>query len=106
MSTLLISQFYNGFTTLAMLADSKTGQRKSTSKAKILDAFCETHILGIIAHFSDIIESPLAQGKAVPQRLPERKRCIAAIGDLVSLARYSVNGALPQVSLLTLLPQA
>ncbi|CAO2647756.1 Nn.00g086780.m01.CDS01 [Neocucurbitaria sp. VM-36] len=50
-----------------------------------------------VAHFSDIIESPLAQGKAVPQTLPERKRCIAAIGDLVSLARYSVNGALPQI---------
>ena len=89
--------FYNGFTTLAMLADSKTGQRKSASKAKTLDAFCETHILGIIAHFSDVIESPTVQGKAAPQALPERKRCIAAIGDLISLARYSVNGALPQI---------
>ncbi|KAF1842478.1 uncharacterized protein K460DRAFT_346363 [Cucurbitaria berberidis CBS 394.84] len=89
--------FYNGFTTLATLADSKTGQRKSASKTKVLDAFCETHILGIIAHFSDIIESSLAQSKTVPQTVPERKRCIAAIGDLVSLARYSVNGALPQI---------
>lgn len=89
--------FYNGFTTLAILADSKTNQRKSTSKAKVLDAFCETHILGIIAYFSDVIESHSAQGKAVPQTLPERRRCIAAIGDLISLARYSVNGALPQI---------
>ncbi|KAH7380651.1 protein kinase rad3 [Pyrenochaeta sp. MPI-SDFR-AT-0127] len=89
--------FYNGFTTLAILADSKSSQRKSASKAKALDAFCEAHILGIIAHFSDIIESPLSHGKAIPQTLPERKRCISAIGDLISLARYSVNGALPQI---------
>lgn len=89
--------FYNGFTTLTMLADAKAAQRKSASKAKTLDAFCETHILGIIAHFSDVIESSSAQGKAVPQSLPERKRSIAAIGDLIGLARYSVNGALPQI---------
>lgn len=89
--------FYDGFTTLTLLADGKTAQRKSVSKSKTLDAFCEAHILGIIAHFSDIIESPSAQGKAVPRSLPERKRCIVAVGDLINLARYSVNGALPQI---------
>jgi serine/threonine-protein kinase ATR len=81
-----------------MLAELKPGQRKSTSKSKSLDLFCETHILGIIAHFTDIIESPLAQAKATVQPLPERKRSIAAIGELIGLARYNVNGALPQVS--------
>lgn len=62
-----------------------------------MDEFCETHILGIIAEFSDIVESPLVQSKTAPHPLPERRRCIAAIGDFISLARYSVNGALPQV---------
>jgi serine/threonine-protein kinase ATR len=80
-----------------MLAETKPGQRKSTSKSKSLDIFFETHILGIIAHFTDIIESPLAQAKTMTQPLPERKRSIAAIGELISLARYNVNGALPQV---------
>ncbi|KAF1947946.1 hypothetical protein EJ02DRAFT_429695 [Clathrospora elynae] len=90
--------FHNGFTLLAMLApDTKSGQRKSTSKSKTLDAFCEAHILGIMAFFSNVIEAPLAQGKFVPRAMPERKRCIAAIGDLISLARYSVDGALPQI---------
>jgi serine/threonine-protein kinase ATR len=90
--------YYNGFSTLASLApDTKSGQRKSTSKSKNLDAFCETHILGIIAYFSNVIEAPSAQGKAVPYTMPERKRCIAAIGDLIYLARFSVNGALPQI---------
>lgn len=81
-----------------MLAELKPGQRKSASKSKSLDLFCETHILGIIAHFTDIIESPLVQAKATTQPLPERKRSIAAIGELISLARYNVNGALPQGS--------
>ncbi|KAK1911299.1 hypothetical protein P3342_012598 [Pyrenophora teres f. teres] len=90
--------FYSGFTTLAMLApDTKSGQRKSTSKTKNLDAFCETHILGIIAYFSNVIETPSIQGKGMPHTIPDRKRCIAAIGDLISLAQYSVNGALPQI---------
>ncbi|KAH8732219.1 hypothetical protein GQ44DRAFT_602205 [Phaeosphaeriaceae sp. PMI808] len=88
--------FHRGFGILAMLAETKTGQRKSTSKAKSLDSFCETHILGIIAYFTDIIESPLAQGKVTSQPLPERKRSIAAIGELIKLARNNVNGALPQ----------
>jgi serine/threonine-protein kinase ATR len=90
--------FYSGFTMLAMLApDTKSGQRKTTSKSKNLDAFCETHILGIIAYFSNVIETPSTQGKSVTHTMPERKRCIAAIGDLISLARFSVNGALPQI---------
>jgi serine/threonine-protein kinase ATR len=80
-----------------MLADTKSGQRKSASKTKNLDSFCETHILGIIAHFTNIIESPLAQGKATIQPLSERKRSIGAIVELISLARRNVNGALPQV---------
>ncbi|KAG9191621.1 serine/threonine-protein kinase ATR [Alternaria panax] len=90
--------YYKGFSTLASLApDTKSGQRKSTSKTKNLDTFCETHILGIIAYFSNVIEAPSAHGKAVPHKMPERKRCIAALGDLIHLARYSVNGALPQI---------
>jgi serine/threonine-protein kinase ATR len=90
--------FYNGFTTLATLApDTKSGPRKSTSKSKNLDAFCETHILGIIAYFSNVIGTPNSPDKAVRHTMPERKRCIAAIGDLVNLARWSVNGALPQI---------
>ncbi|KAH6616589.1 hypothetical protein C7974DRAFT_427548 [Boeremia exigua] len=89
--------YHRAFSTLARLADSKHGQRRSSSKTKSLDEFCETHILGIIAYFSDIVESPLTQGKTAPHPLPERKRCIAAIGDFIALARYSVNGALPQI---------
>jgi serine/threonine-protein kinase ATR len=83
-----------------MLVDIKPGQRKSTSKTKSLDGFFEKHILGIVSHFTDIIESPLAQIKAIAHPLPERKRSIAAIGELVLLARHNVNGALPQVSYL------
>jgi serine/threonine-protein kinase ATR len=39
----------------------------------------------------------MMQGKATTQPLPERKRSIAAIGELISLARHNVKRALPQV---------
>lgn len=81
-----------------LLLGPKTGQRKSLSKSKSLDDFFENHILGIIAHFTDVIESPLAQVKAAAHPLAERKRSIAAIRELVVLARHNVKGALPQVS--------
>ncbi|KAF2828831.1 hypothetical protein CC86DRAFT_319926 [Ophiobolus disseminans] len=88
--------YHRGFATLAMLVEIKPGQRKSTSKTKSLHEFFGKHILGIMSHFTDVIESPLAQGKATMQPLPERKRSIAAIGELVTLARYNVINALPQ----------
>ncbi|KAH7078025.1 hypothetical protein BKA63DRAFT_277194 [Paraphoma chrysanthemicola] len=88
--------FHQGFKALAMLADTKNGQRKSTSRSKNLDSFCETHILGILAHFTDTIESPLTQGKAIVQPLSERKRSIGAVVELIALAGRNVNGAMPQ----------
>lgn len=77
----------------------KPGQRKPASKTKSLDSFFEKHILGIVSYFTDIIESPLAQVKVVSHPLPERKRSIAALGELVLLAGDNVHRALPQVSL-------
>jgi len=85
-----------------LLFDAKPGQRKTASKTKSLDGFLEHHILGIVSYFTDIIESPLAQLKAIAHPLPERKRSILALGELVRLARDNVNRALPQVSFLTL----
>jgi serine/threonine-protein kinase ATR len=37
------------------------------------------------------------KGKAMKYPLPDRRRCIAAIGDFIGIARERVSGALPQV---------
>jgi serine/threonine-protein kinase ATR len=74
-----------------MLAAKGTPQ-KSTSKKKILLAFFEAHILGIMQQFSEILDNPRETYPVV-----ERKRCVGAIGLMITLAEYHVGIALPQV---------
>ena len=85
-------QYQRGFHALAALAESRNGHRKSTSKKKTLYAFFEVHILGIMAHFSEFLDAPNAN-----HPLLERKRCVGAIGEMISLAGSCVSFALPQV---------
>lgn len=75
-----------------MLAEMKNGQRKVASKRKTLETFFELHILGIMANFSDI----LATSSNHP--VPERKKCVGAIKEMIILAGNCVSFALPQVS--------
>ncbi|KAF2791318.1 hypothetical protein K505DRAFT_376871 [Melanomma pulvis-pyrius CBS 109.77] len=84
--------FHRGFHTLAVLAEMKNGQRKSASKKKTLYSFFEVHILGIMAHFSEVLDNPHAN-----HQLLERKRCLGAIGEMISLANTCVSFALPQI---------
>ncbi|KAF2867552.1 protein kinase rad3 [Massariosphaeria phaeospora] len=86
------AHFHRGFRTLTMLAEMKDGQRRSSSKNKTLQSFFEIHILGIMAHFSEVLDSPLAV-----HPLSERKRCVGAIGEMIILANNYVSFALPQV---------
>ncbi|KAF2178853.1 hypothetical protein K469DRAFT_598368 [Zopfia rhizophila CBS 207.26] len=81
-----------GFQTLAALAEMKDGQRKTTSKTKTLSSFFESHILGIMAHFSEVLEN-----SDKSHTLSERKRCVGAIGEMISLAGSQVSTALPQI---------
>ena len=75
-----------------MLAEMKNGQRKPASKKKTLYAFFEVHILGIMAHFSEVLDNPHAN-----HQLLERKRCVGAIREMIHLANSCVSFALPQV---------
>ena len=71
----------------------KPGQRKAGPKKKTLSSFLESHILGIIALFSDVLDN--AQGV---YSLSERKRCLGAVKEMIGLAKEHVSVALPQVS--------
>ncbi|KAF2712355.1 hypothetical protein K504DRAFT_372017 [Pleomassaria siparia CBS 279.74] len=84
--------FRHGFYTLAVLAEMKNGHKKATSKKKTLYAFFEVHILGIMAHFSEVLDNPHAN-----HQLIERKRCVGAIGEMINLANNCVSFALPQI---------
>jgi serine/threonine-protein kinase ATR len=78
-----------------VLAEMKNGQRKTASKKKLLYSFFEVHILGIMAHFSEVLDNPHANHQVL-----ERKRCVGAIGEMIKLADICVSFALPQVSIL------
>jgi serine/threonine-protein kinase ATR len=71
----------------------KPGQKRVGSKKKTLSHFFESHILGIIAHFSDVLDN---HHETHP--VSERKRCVGAIGEMINLAMNHVTIALPQVS--------
>lgn len=65
--------------------------QKKSSKKKTLESFFEIHLLGIMAHFSEILDS------AVSHPLVEKKRCVGAINEMITIAGNCVSSALPQV---------
>ncbi|KAF2473193.1 uncharacterized protein BDR25DRAFT_257421, partial [Lindgomyces ingoldianus] len=86
------SHYHRGFHALAALAEMKNGQRKTSSKKRTISSFFESHILGIMAHFSEVLDNPHAN-----HALLERKRCVGAIGEMIGLADSYASFALPQV---------
>ncbi|KAF2813925.1 protein kinase rad3 [Mytilinidion resinicola] len=85
-------QVHLAFQSLAMLAGGKTGSKTATKKAKALVLFFESHVLGIMAHFSEVLDAPHET-----HPVQERRRCVGAIEEMINLAKGHVNIALPQI---------
>ncbi len=82
---------YQAFYSFAALSDGKAGLSKTPSKqTKLVTAFFETNILGIMAHFSDVVDSAL-------HPVSEKRRSLKGVREMISLATSSVSVALPQV---------
>lgn len=77
-----------------MLAErpSRASSRQNTKETKALVQFFDNNILGIMAQFSNLIDSPKD-----PQPLSERNKYLGAIEELIFLAKANVSPALPQV---------
>lgn len=89
---------YQAFYSFAALSDGKAGLSKTPSKqTKLVTAFFETHILGIMAHFSDVVDSAL-------HPVSEKRRSLKGVREMISLAGSSVSVALPQVRFPDALP--
>jgi hypothetical protein len=70
----------------------KAGQAKTTTKKKRpTSTFLEAHVLGIMAYFSDEIDS-------VTHPAAEKLRSIRAIEEVIALSKSAAGIALPQVS--------
>lgn len=81
--------------TFVALAERKPGQSKPAGRStKVLAQFLDNHIFGILTRFSDIIDAP-----AEAYAIPEKRRCIRAITEMVSMAHAHFNFAvaIPQI---------
>lgn len=87
------SRAYQAFQIFASIAERRPGQGRSYSKSlRVVVEFFDTHILGIMTHFSQVLENTTGANPT-----EEKARCIRAIGEMVSLIKHQVSGALAQI---------
>lgn len=86
-------QAHRAFQTFASIAERRAGQSKAYPKSqRTVAEFFDTHRLGIMAHFSEILEN--VQGNYPPS---EKARCVRAIAEMIKINKEQVNAALPQI---------
>ncbi|KAK5718407.1 serine/threonine-protein kinase M1 [Elasticomyces elasticus] len=83
-------RYYKAIQVFANIAERRPGQSKAHGRAnKALLEFFNSHILGVMAHFSGTLEN------AAP--LLEKIRCLKAVQDMIHLIKNRVGTALPQL---------
>jgi serine/threonine-protein kinase ATR len=87
------AQAHQGLRLLAVINERKPSITKSNKSSKYLSAFLEAHILGIMSHFTDIIDAPVER-----QPLAEKRRALRAVEQLIIVGKGQVGIAIPQVS--------
>ncbi|KAF1987090.1 hypothetical protein K402DRAFT_463189 [Aulographum hederae CBS 113979] len=80
--------------TLASLME-RVGQHRAPPKSsKTLAAFLETHVLGIMTHFAEVIDP----GSGNESPISDKVRCLHAIEDMIAIAKgYNFSIAIPQI---------
>ena len=77
---------------LAQLDQRRPGQSSASRKSDIMGNFLEANVLGIVTEYTNVLE-----GVATVQPHGEKRRCLAAIGELVKLGKNRILVALPQI---------
>lgn len=86
------SKAYQGLQQLAQLDIRGTSSSSTPKKGDFVGTFLEVHVLGIITQFTVTFnDSQLRQPNL------EKRRCLAAIGELLKLGQHRVSSALPQI---------
>lgn len=85
---------HHGINNLAFFVERRNGQSRASKNAKHLDSFFDNHILGIMAHFTDILD--FAKDR---YELAERQQALDAIQQLIVLAHSAsqLSAIVPQV---------
>ncbi|KAL8694218.1 MAG: hypothetical protein Q9218_001105 [Villophora microphyllina] len=88
------SQAYEALYFLTSLMYGRHGTpRGNARKSNVTGSFFENHVLGIMAHLSDVIN----ESKGL-QVVTEKIRCLRAIQEMMRVGRGNVTSALPQIS--------
>ncbi|GKZ51429.1 serine/threonine-protein kinase M1, partial [Aspergillus brasiliensis] len=83
-------RFLRALHLLAVLVPRKSGH--APRQADLIGHFIEEHVLGIITQFAHAVND-----FQIRQPLIEKKRNIAAIGEMIKVARGHISSALPQI---------
>ncbi|KAH9845320.1 Domain in UVSB PI-3 kinase, MEI-41 and ESR-1 [Teratosphaeria destructans] len=87
------SRAYHAIQAFANLAERAPGQQRARSRSMhVMTDFFDTHILGIMAHFSHVLTDVQSQ-----YLVAEKLRCVRAIHDMIMLAKEHTSVALPQI---------
>jgi serine/threonine-protein kinase ATR len=86
------SKAYQALEFLAQLDHRRSGHSSGSRKSDVVGSFLEANVLGIVTEYSIILND-------LETRQPnaEKRRCLAAIGEVVKLGKRRVIGALPQI---------
>lgn len=86
------SRAYQALHLLAQLDHRKPGHSSNSKKSDIMGSFLEANVLSIITDYSNIlIDLETRQPNA------EKRRCLAAIGEVMKLGKGRLTVALPQI---------
>lgn len=86
-----VTKAYHAVQQFTVIAEGRQGQSKLGGRSgRIMASFFETHVLGIMTAFSNMIEEQSLL-------LSEKVRCIRAIEQMIRLAQMNVVVGLPQV---------
>jgi serine/threonine-protein kinase ATR len=86
------SKAYHGLQQLAKLDLRRNTTSSGSRKPELVATFLENHVLGIITQFTTTFNDSQAK-----QPNLEKRRCLAAIGELLKLGEYRISSALPQI---------
>lgn len=86
------SRAYHGLQKLAQLDLRRNATSSGSRKGEPIGTFLQNHVLGIITQFTFVFnDTQLRQPKL------EKRRCLAAIGELLKLGQHRISTALPQI---------
>ncbi|KIW85501.1 hypothetical protein Z517_00892 [Fonsecaea pedrosoi CBS 271.37] len=86
------SRIYQALQLLAQLVARQQGQPSGTRRSDSIGAFLENNVLAIVTHFTALLNDWEAKESKV-----DKRRCLAALGEVVKLGKTRIVRALPQI---------